>query len=527
MEARLPGTATGDRLRRGRDQISAQTVIRKSMESGVSPLVLTTSNSKPTTVTNLAEGTSMGPNMLDVLPEEILNLIVEAIAHNTRLGDTYSKMRLVCKIFSRLFEPKLFSQTTIDASVPFTPDQLKSFASGGPNCRWTRKLSITFIYQAEKMERGGRTLLELAIDGLRNLESARLFIQLHRPNEEVILALSQLPVLRQVELIFYDDWVFRCRGPLCFHQLANLRSLDLKNIPPCWVTEIRRTIANSPRLETLAIFFAESDPGPQGGPDFQPSSDWQDKDDEPVLDLAWIVKDTILSASHIFAPSLKTLSISGGSLALSASAIPYLGALTTVAIDLEDLKSVSDPSFWAGLSQAGVELRSLKLYPIAAPAIAYLASYVGLEELHVIRSAILASDAGNPTMAHELYHTVLVHHRDSLRVFRMDGVSRKVWAPRTEMSIPCLYPRDAPTDISIPTASDLISGIARELPAFRSLALEFNITEKRAQKFAEAVCDVKPSTSDSRFSFLVVLISRGELWCMEFYRDVGHFVIRE
>ncbi|KAF5326350.1 hypothetical protein D9611_000924 [Ephemerocybe angulata] len=478
--------------------------------------------------------------MLDVLPEEILNLIVEAIANNTRLGDTYSKMRLVCKTFSRLFEPKLFSQTTIDASVPFTPDQLKSFASGGPNCRWTRKLSITFIYQAEKMERGGRTLLELAIDGLRNLESVRLFIQLHRPNEEVILALSQLPVLRQVELIFYDDWVFRCRGPLCFHQLANLQSLDLKNIPPCWVTEIRRTIANSPRLETLAIFFAESDPGPQGGPDFQPSSDWPDKDDEPVLDLAWIVKDTILSASHTFAPTLKSLSICGGSLTLSASAIPYLGALTTMAIDLEDLKSVSDPSFWAGLSQAGVELRSLKLYPIAAPAIAYLTSYVGLEELHVIRNAILAPDAGNSTMAHELYHKVLVHHKDSLRVFRVDGVSRKVWAPRTEslesllrckklemMSIPCLYNPNPPTDMSIrATASDLISGIARELPAFRSLSMDF-ITEKRAQKFAEAVCDVRPSTSDSRFSFRVVLISQGELWCMEFDRDVGHFVIRE
>ncbi|KAF5326349.1 hypothetical protein D9611_000925 [Ephemerocybe angulata] len=437
-------------------------------------------------------------------------------------------MCLVCKTFSSLFERVLFTDTTINAIESFTPDQLRSFASKGPNARWTRKLNIQFIDRAEKTEGEGRSLLELAITGLRNLESVR-------PNEDVIRALSQLPGLRQVELDFDDsgDSDFRFRGPPRFHHLANLRSLELKNIPPCWVTEIRRTIANSPCLETLDLLFAEFLQGFRGGIEFHPTSDWPDKDDEPALDIAWMVKD-VLSAPA-FTPTLNSLSILGCPPTLSTSAIPYLSALTELVINLEGT-SVMDPTFWVGLSQAEVKLKSLDLAErVTAPIVAYLTSYVGLEKLDVFRDADVP-DTGPSDMAHEVYHKVVPHHKDTLKVIRADGVSSEVWAFRTEffesilqckklqeLKVPILHSSDT-TDISCPTASDLVTAISRELQFFQELSLDFEATEEDVHGFIDAVRDIKPSTSALQFS-IEIITSQREIWSLEFDRDVGHFVI--
>ncbi|KAF6750823.1 hypothetical protein DFP72DRAFT_1172703 [Ephemerocybe angulata] len=473
----------------------------------------------------------MDPNILDILPEEILDLIVEAISHTWRQeAHTCSELRLVCKTFSSLFERVLFTKTTINASESFTPDQLRSFASKGPNARWTRKLNIQFIDRAEKTEGEGRSLLELAITGLRNLESVRLSVQPHRPNEDVIRALSQLPGLRQAELDFDDscDSDLTFRGLPRFHHLANLRSLELKNIPPCWVTEIRRTIANSPRLETLDLLFAEFLQGFRGGIEFHPTSDWP----EPALDIAWMVKD-VLSAPA-FTPTLNSLSILGCTPTLSTSAIPYLSALTELVIDPEGT-SVIDPSFWVGLSQAGVKLKSLDLSPITAPIVAYLTSYVGLEELDVFCD-VDVPDTNPSDMAHEVYHKVVVHHKDTLRVFRADGVSSEVWAFRTEffesilqckklqeLKIPFLHGPDT-TDISCPTASNLVTAISRELQCFQELSLDFEATEGDLFGFILAVCDIKPSISALQFSIEIVT-SQSDIWSLAFDRDVGHFVV--
>lgn len=216
------------------------------------------------------------------------------------------------------------------------------------------------------------------------------------PFEEVLGALSQLPKLEHVSLSFPPKFHDK---PLPLTTFTNLRTVELLYPPlfPSAVESIRgMLVGSSPTLESLTI--TPYDWGRQFG--------WG----EPPLDTTIIqvvgldallegnegeppTKATTLTrlsgSSHVRAATcfdllqyakLKKLALNTSRIALSAAVVQHLPSLT----HFEAINGAAgniDDTFWKELTRRRMRLELLRVWPLTAPAIDYLASYTGLKTL--------------------------------------------------------------------------------------------------------------------------------------------------
>ncbi|KAF5342217.1 hypothetical protein D9611_001326 [Ephemerocybe angulata] len=397
----------------------------------------------------------MDPSIFQVLSADVLSLIIAEIARNTNGKGPLCEMRLVSKAMSTLIEPKVFSTTKINFSRLHTPGQLRAIVAGDcPNNRWTTSLLIEYLVPAKSsstsvgddpgVRRSARRrelegtmvvcqneLLIPAIRALRRVSSVCLNMQMGRPNDDVLRALSQLPQLISARVDF--DWDWGHDDIPAIDQITNLRSLEL-DIPSSrqiTIQKVAKTIASSPSLESLALRGFALRPG-------------EDEDEELVLNRGieyppppWYSEslDIVqILPSTVQRPMLKKLKIYDRNLKLSASCFPYFNALTELHVEEpQAAKYDIEPSFWKALSRERIELKSLRIYPLVPAAIAYLTSYTGLETLEIDTGRFDQETEKmclkeEQTMARRLYRDVLPRHQATLQDLRMDYVSVMPWA---------------------------------------------------------------------------------------------------
>ncbi|KAF6759780.1 hypothetical protein DFP72DRAFT_116535 [Ephemerocybe angulata] len=346
----------------------------------------------------------MCPKLFDILSEDVLDLIVAEVAKDAELEEL-CEIRLACRDLSYVLESKLFKATTINITRPEAQSQLRIMASGnGANARWTTHLKVQSLPRAAN--RSQSTLLRKAIEGLRKLESAHIQFQMVS-NYDVVLAVSQLPKLRSVQLLFETGW--RDSAPLPpLEYFKGLHSLELSNLPLSQraVDVLRQTITISPELQSLNILY-------QG----RHSS---------LEDLASVFADAV--AAPAFVPTLERLILRGRHITLSPACVPYLSALTDLQIDQCPTAHAVDPAFWEALADGRVRLQHLKLYPLSPSIVAYLKTYTGLRTLRLSGNGKDKSSINRQLhMVEALYREIIPQHRETLRELCTANLPTTVW----------------------------------------------------------------------------------------------------
>ena len=83
-----------------------------------------------------------------------------------------------------------------------------------------------------------------------------------------------------------------------------------------------------------------------------------------------------------------------------------------------------EASFWQALAENGVQIRYFAVYPLDIAAVRYFTSYEGLTELHIRgHCAIETRDCPD-----EVFHTVLSHHRQTLRKLTFSYLDFQSWS---------------------------------------------------------------------------------------------------
>jgi hypothetical protein len=219
------------------------------------------------------------------------------------------------------------------------------------------------------------------------------------PSAKVLRALAELPKLQDLSLTL--GTTFR-EGTIPLETFSNLRVLTLASLPTCAATLqlIGRMVARCPALEEMVL---------------------ENDIDEPYSTNL----DTIFNASMhspSFVPSLTKLRVMRNMFILSATSVPYLRSL--LHLDLQIHAGKIEASFWQALAKNGVQIRYFAVYPLDIAAVRYLTSYEGLTELHFLgHRGMEARDC-----PHEVFHTALSHHRQSLRKLTFRDLDFQCWS---------------------------------------------------------------------------------------------------
>ncbi|KAJ2926846.1 hypothetical protein H1R20_g10242, partial [Candolleomyces eurysporus] len=315
---------------------------------------------------------------------------------------------------NELVEPLTFASIAIKfklSAAPYIEHQMSTLASGNsPATRWTKRVTILTLMADTKHCAIPETMLTCqnrylipAIQALQNVQFASVFSYARRPDVEALQALSQIPTLRDLSISFPGYQSGHETLPL--DAFTNLRVLTLKltsgSIRTPMIQSIGPMVARYPALEELTLIekYTKHD---------------------GVTNLDIFFEDPMHSPS--FVPSLTKLTLRNCSeFTMSALSAPRLRSL--VHLNVRRRKGNIDASFWRALAEIGAKIRYFNVYPLDAAAIRYLASYEGLEELHIQDHG--QSEAQD--FSKEVFHTVLPCHRQSLQQLTFSCFNFRSW----------------------------------------------------------------------------------------------------
>ncbi|KAF5318413.1 hypothetical protein D9611_013933 [Ephemerocybe angulata] len=373
---------------------------------------------------------AMKGNIFETLPLEL----VQHIVWYAGTGRTLCSLRLVSKMMKELADPLAFATMSIIFSLEHTLTQLQSLASNdSPNRRWTRYLNLNgfrrdipgVILSRMKLA----TALIPQIRSLKEVQQARYTMCKEEPYAEIISALACLPKLRVLNLVVLTA---KDADPAIFSQILNLEEIGVRStFSTTFTKKVTRNLVQSSFL-TLKSLSLES---------FDYSSSLQ-------LDALLFLETSPSDSEPHPASSLPLAKLClRGRLLVKASCLPYLKHLTH--LELRNLAhagpSIGVYAFpWEALSQLGIHLTSLLVFPPTPSLLQYLGSYSGLVSLRLAESEHIwkpnTDDNDHPhekgastpesqeKMAHTMVHSVLPRHRGTLKHLVLANLNYRFWA---------------------------------------------------------------------------------------------------
>ncbi|KAF8649404.1 hypothetical protein AX16_005845 [Volvariella volvacea WC 439] len=328
------------------------------------------------------------------LANELIQLIGD------ELGPERKTLRSVCKRFNYCIESQVLSHLVLTFNchrIPENLGHLRALAAKNEACSaYTRTLEVrslapgydpditgkriiyhddgTYEFEerpkpTEEVRKAEKELASLIAPAINSIESLRKFVWTMRDRDpagvyaSIIRSLLAQSTLEELHLNIRRS----CLPPLNWHLFKNLRTLVLMGscfeYRPAIVWGLGQAIARSPHLLHLEV-----DSGLY----------WNRADNPPTLhDLLGQTRRPL---------ELEYLSLRGWAVEVDEVIIPHLRALKTLRllnqIGLTDEDELPCTPIWRALQREKIHLKSITTDVVEYALMDYLASYVGVQELH-------------------------------------------------------------------------------------------------------------------------------------------------